>query len=288
VVDKAGLVHHYARADLGFVLRSESIVNRVACPTKLIEYMRFGIVPIVISPKIGDFEDYGYQFVTLEEFEQGIIPSRSQLAEMAQANFAVLHRLQDEFRSGAEVLRRLRLANLAPNGSLRGYPAGLEGGNYPARRELYLFGETPRYFADWIVEPYTEWTFHGDAESTGTIIRIVPALSDFRVRGIALDISARSYELAPRVEVVQSRGQRIGEFDYFRAEAPYIEVKLSASVALFAVKVTLDDPEFGPMIWRKAALGGGDNPSLRRESSVRLRMMVNGAEQLVVSPLVYV
>ena len=35
--------------------REEILVNAVACPTKLVEYMYWGVVPVVITPNIGDF-----------------------------------------------------------------------------------------------------------------------------------------------------------------------------------------------------------------------------------------
>lgn len=57
-----------ARAGLGFILRDDHIVNRVACPTKLIEYMANGVVPIVLSPRIGDMGRLGYRYVRIEDF----------------------------------------------------------------------------------------------------------------------------------------------------------------------------------------------------------------------------
>jgi glycosyltransferase involved in cell wall biosynthesis len=82
VTDREGLRGYYARADFGFVLRDDSVVNRVACPTKLIEYMAFGIVPIILSPDIGDFKRHGYQYITLEEFASGVVPSEHQRKKM--------------------------------------------------------------------------------------------------------------------------------------------------------------------------------------------------------------
>jgi hypothetical protein len=65
VAGREALSGYYASSDLGFVLRDDNIVNRVACPTKLIEYMRFGVIPIVKSPDIGDFRTFGFEYVTL-------------------------------------------------------------------------------------------------------------------------------------------------------------------------------------------------------------------------------
>jgi len=53
---------------LGFVLRDDILINKVACPTKLIEYLERGVVPIVKSPDIGDFNRLGYEFILIDSF----------------------------------------------------------------------------------------------------------------------------------------------------------------------------------------------------------------------------
>lgn len=61
----------YLKADYGFVLRDDNIVNNVACPTKLIEYLFYGINPIVLTPNIGDFKSLGYEYCELDDFNKG-------------------------------------------------------------------------------------------------------------------------------------------------------------------------------------------------------------------------
>src|SRR5439155_1739018 len=53
------LPRYYRRADYGLVLRDDGVVNRVACPTKLSEYLAFGLIPVVKSPDLGDFPALG-------------------------------------------------------------------------------------------------------------------------------------------------------------------------------------------------------------------------------------
>lgn len=65
-VSPEDLYKYYEIAHYGFILRNDIAVNRVACPTKLIEYMSYGIIPIILSPKIGDFESYGFEYVNSE------------------------------------------------------------------------------------------------------------------------------------------------------------------------------------------------------------------------------
>jgi hypothetical protein len=94
----------YGEAHLGFILRDHDLINRVACPTKLSEYMHFGIVPIVLQPEIGDMAQLGYRYVLLEDFEAGRVPSEQELEEMRRRNWEVLDGWQASFRAGAEEL----------------------------------------------------------------------------------------------------------------------------------------------------------------------------------------
>jgi len=89
-VPKEEVYSYYAKADLGFVLRENNIVNRVACPTKLIEYMSYGVVPIVLQPDIGDFFEYGYSYVLLEDFLLGKLPSSDEFERMRNNNFSII------------------------------------------------------------------------------------------------------------------------------------------------------------------------------------------------------
>ncbi len=78
-VSVAELPSYYSRAHYGFVLRDDTLLNRVANPTKLTEYLSFGIVPIVKSERIGDFLIYGYEFVKLSAFEDVLAPRKSKM-----------------------------------------------------------------------------------------------------------------------------------------------------------------------------------------------------------------
>lgn len=49
------LIERYKKADFGFILRDKSVVNEVALPTKLIEYIKYGVVPIYKYENIGNF-----------------------------------------------------------------------------------------------------------------------------------------------------------------------------------------------------------------------------------------
>lgn len=61
------LAEVYKICHYGFVLRDDIVVNNVACPTKIIEYMHYGIVPVVLNDSIGDFESYHYERVLIDD-----------------------------------------------------------------------------------------------------------------------------------------------------------------------------------------------------------------------------
>lgn len=66
----------YKLCHYGFVLRDDIIVNNVACPTKIIEYMHYGIIPIVLNDKIGDFKEYDYESVKIDYLDN-LKPNKS-------------------------------------------------------------------------------------------------------------------------------------------------------------------------------------------------------------------
>ncbi|MFD0939091.1 glycosyltransferase [Pedobacter boryungensis] len=68
---------YYAKAHYGFILRSNHLLNRVANPTKMMEYLLFGITPIVKSVAIGDFNDYDYEYINVKEFNEHLLPKKS-------------------------------------------------------------------------------------------------------------------------------------------------------------------------------------------------------------------
>lgn len=99
------LIDIYPKCHYGFILREDSIVNRVACPTKLVEYLAMGIVPIVDYEDIGDFKTLAMHFVRLKDFLAGNLPSEEQRLEMAIANFKVYKTLKETRQAGAEEIK---------------------------------------------------------------------------------------------------------------------------------------------------------------------------------------
>ena len=97
----------YIKAHYGYVLRDDIAVNNVACPTKIADYFKYRIVPIVKSPKIGDFIDLGMQYITLEDFNNGKLLSPKKIKEITDNNEIVLEKYIDIHEKGKEEFRKM-------------------------------------------------------------------------------------------------------------------------------------------------------------------------------------
>lgn len=97
----------YSECHFGFILREDIVVNHVACPTKLIEYLATGIIPIVDSENIGDFKDYGMHFVYLRDIVKGYFPEEEIRNKMARENFQIYEYLKKISSSGSLILKQL-------------------------------------------------------------------------------------------------------------------------------------------------------------------------------------
>ena len=92
------------KSHFGFLLRSNLVVNRVACPTKLIEYLNCGVVPVLDSPEVGDFVQNGMRYVPLEDFKSGKLPDAARQSQMADENRIVLDKLAAQSAAGTKAL----------------------------------------------------------------------------------------------------------------------------------------------------------------------------------------
>lgn len=103
-VSTSKVFEYYKDADYGFILRDEHLLNRVACPTKIVEYMSTGVVPIVLSEEIGDLKSMGYRYVTYASFISGQLPNVSELEVMRKVNIVVSTKLAEMMSTGLVTL----------------------------------------------------------------------------------------------------------------------------------------------------------------------------------------
>lgn len=106
-VSNSEVYNYYKKNTFGIVLRDNDIVNRVACPTKLIEYIQCGLLPVVKSPYIGDFFELGYNYITEEAFASGNIPRLEDIQTMTKNNLVILNKIYAETDAGLLTLKRI-------------------------------------------------------------------------------------------------------------------------------------------------------------------------------------
>lgn len=76
---------YYSIAHYGFILRDDIVLNRVAAPTKLIEYLSYGLIPIVKTINIGDSVKMGYEYISYNEDLNGLSAKKSDKNEEVAA-----------------------------------------------------------------------------------------------------------------------------------------------------------------------------------------------------------
>ncbi len=101
------LAEEYKKCHYGFVLRDDIVVNNVACPTKIIEYLQYGIVPVLKTDKIGDFAALGMNYITYEDVLADRLPQEAEYRRMVEENYGVLDSLAGQKKSGEEKLKAL-------------------------------------------------------------------------------------------------------------------------------------------------------------------------------------
>ena len=97
----------YTIAHYGYVLRDDITVNNVACPTKIADYIKYKIIPIVSSPKIGDFADLGLQYITLEDYNNGKLYNEAEMKSIVENNLKVLEKYIKIHEEGKDKFREI-------------------------------------------------------------------------------------------------------------------------------------------------------------------------------------
>lgn len=98
------VLEEYTKADAGFVLRNDILLNRVAMPVKLSEYMSYGVIPIVFSPNLGDFVRYGYRYLTFDDLMHLEKLTPAALMEMRKTNYAIMDSICAQTAEARKVL----------------------------------------------------------------------------------------------------------------------------------------------------------------------------------------
>ncbi len=70
---------YYSLSHFGFILRENHVLNRVAAPTKLLEYLYYGLTPVVDYKEIGDFYYLGYEHISYTDVSDNMLPRKSEI-----------------------------------------------------------------------------------------------------------------------------------------------------------------------------------------------------------------
>lgn len=105
-VSPEDLANYYEISHYGFVLRDDHILNEVASPTKFLEYLFFGIIPILKSTKIGDFTNYDIDFITIDNLEREFKPTKS------HKNILVAKKIVQEYKATLQMLKEEVLSDI--------------------------------------------------------------------------------------------------------------------------------------------------------------------------------
>ncbi|MGL5054422.1 MAG: hypothetical protein ACRC54_01890 [Fusobacteriaceae bacterium] len=92
-VDPSDLKQYYEKAHYGLLLRDEHILNSVANPTKLTEYLSYGIIPIVKFEEIGDYKELGYEYLKIENMTKNLPLKKS------KKNIEIIKKIQKEIKN---------------------------------------------------------------------------------------------------------------------------------------------------------------------------------------------
>ena len=80
----------------------------------MIEYIQFGIVPIMKSTQIGDFVDLGMQYVDYQDILKGNMPDEATRSAMALKNYDVLEHLHQAYVTGIAQLKQTVALSQSP------------------------------------------------------------------------------------------------------------------------------------------------------------------------------
>ncbi len=89
---------------LGFICREDHLLNSVACPTKLVEYLMLGVVPIVDFIELGDFVELGYEYIRYEDILNIGFPDINDIEIKRKKNISAFIRFVEIIQKGQNKL----------------------------------------------------------------------------------------------------------------------------------------------------------------------------------------
>lgn len=78
--------NYLSKSKMGFLLRDEHILNKAAFPTKLLDYLQAGVVPVFLSKQMADASQWDIKFISVESLLEGKLPDEVELRLIAGHN----------------------------------------------------------------------------------------------------------------------------------------------------------------------------------------------------------
>jgi glycosyltransferase involved in cell wall biosynthesis len=100
------LIKEYEKSDYGLILREDIVINQVACPTKLVEYLASGVVPIMDYSHIGDFKSLGMKYIKLQDLKNNQLTDEITQLKFAKENYKVIASLKKLQSEGLSKLKQ--------------------------------------------------------------------------------------------------------------------------------------------------------------------------------------
>jgi hypothetical protein len=136
--DTHGVINELSKAHFAFVLRESNVINSVACPTKLIEALTYGCLPVVESEDLGDFKSLGYKYLSLEDFELRNFPTLTDFKSSIIHNRAIIESLQKDYSTASQALISLLPTKVSTQSEVLKLDALLKAERSRVLRKLFL------------------------------------------------------------------------------------------------------------------------------------------------------
>lgn len=106
-VSEDQLRNEYEKIHYSLILRDSHVLNEVSCPTKMIDTIFNLAVPILDSPHIGDFNDMGLKFISVDEVKSIAGLSPEVFEDFLKTNLEILRKMGESYIFGRKQLLSL-------------------------------------------------------------------------------------------------------------------------------------------------------------------------------------
>lgn len=223
------VISHLKSSHFGFLLRDKDPVNEVAFPTKLIEYLAYGVIPIIKSSQIGDYETLGVEGLYLEDFINGRLPSDEEMVGIRYRNFLRYQKVLTDYQKGVneliDFIKNSKNQNSSKTSGDILLPLAVRSNTLPIEVVLQVKTETSKLVKSFIVLDYPisiQWNFEQRQSQNSVVIFSIPKM----------EAELANVEITCFLE-----GEKTYFFDFQKNRDSRKTINLSAQPFVFEVKI---------------------------------------------------